>query len=598
MAPRMAVLPAHARHAAPGVLPRARIIHVAPYSTAASSALVDGWTPPAIADADSHTADDVCVESRVSVVGGERVVQETDIEAELLIRLAAQIEEDPAFASKIALSMRLRDGSLQELAAACAVAESSDPLVPTRAQYRQVFVASAMPFLGFGIMDNAVMIVFGDVIDATLCATLGFSTMAAAALGNTFSDGIGVFAGAGVEDMAVKAGFEPPMLSRAQQAMGTTKHMERMGQLWGITVGCLIGMFPLLLLNTGEGEAKKREKVLEHMYEHVVVAVQEILDADAAMLVFVADEEDELHTHLAAHHGDNRFEVRAPRGSCVMGRVAKSGRFLNVHDIRAPESAELYVPAQHDDMCGTGIEVRSILCMPVFGHSNLTGHCDKVVAVVAVVNKKGPHSAEGFGEGDEDALAALAAHVSTSMSFAHGDEHGFDETIERCAGALRAKGTRINAAQAQRVHDLYSDVLTEVCKMSGAHFAQLHSVDASAGDFRCLATSADGGQRQAHAVDRSHSLRNSIVMAEAVDKRAPCTADDGSFSATLCCPIMDKSGEVIGAVRVVCDSGTSFDQGVLRRLEETCAVVASTMEGPGSRLGHLLESLRDGGAAA
>jgi hypothetical protein len=41
-------------------------------------------------------------------------------------------------------------------------------------------------------MDNAIMIIAGDQIDASLGITLGISTMAAAALGNLLSDIVGV----------------------------------------------------------------------------------------------------------------------------------------------------------------------------------------------------------------------------------------------------------------------------------------------------------------------------------------------------------------------------------------------------------------------
>ena len=39
------------------------------------------------------------------------------------------------------------------------------------------------------------MIIAGDAIDKTLCVAMGFSSMAAAALGNTLSDVAGVFSG-------------------------------------------------------------------------------------------------------------------------------------------------------------------------------------------------------------------------------------------------------------------------------------------------------------------------------------------------------------------------------------------------------------------
>ena len=46
--------------------------------------------------------------------------------------------------------------------------------------------------VGFGFADNAIMIVAGDRIDATLGVRLGFSTLAAAGLGNLISDVAGI----------------------------------------------------------------------------------------------------------------------------------------------------------------------------------------------------------------------------------------------------------------------------------------------------------------------------------------------------------------------------------------------------------------------
>lgn len=63
---------------------------------------------------------------------------------------------------------------------------------PTFRQYYAVFVCQTVPFIGFGIMDNGIMIIAGDQIDMTLGAALGLSTMAAAGLGNLVSDIVGV----------------------------------------------------------------------------------------------------------------------------------------------------------------------------------------------------------------------------------------------------------------------------------------------------------------------------------------------------------------------------------------------------------------------
>jgi hypothetical protein len=44
----------------------------------------------------------------------------------------------------------------------------------------RVFTASAIPFVGFGFLDNLIMIVAGDYIDAKLGAAFAISTMASA----------------------------------------------------------------------------------------------------------------------------------------------------------------------------------------------------------------------------------------------------------------------------------------------------------------------------------------------------------------------------------------------------------------------------------
>lgn len=53
----------------------------------------------------------------------------------------------------------------------------------------------------------------GEYIDMTLGVTMGLSTMAAAALGNTISDVAGVGLGGAIESMARKMGLPPVTLS-------------------------------------------------------------------------------------------------------------------------------------------------------------------------------------------------------------------------------------------------------------------------------------------------------------------------------------------------------------------------------------------------
>ena len=58
--------------------------------------------------------------------------------------------------------------------------------------------------VGFGFMDNLVMITAGDAIDSTFGVALGISTMAAAGFGQCISDVAGITTGGIVDAYAVK----------------------------------------------------------------------------------------------------------------------------------------------------------------------------------------------------------------------------------------------------------------------------------------------------------------------------------------------------------------------------------------------------------
>lgn len=126
---------------------------------------------------------------------------------------------------------------------------------PTLKQYQQIFMYQALPFVGFGFLDNLIMILAGDYIDATLGVTFGISTMAAAGLGNAISDVAGIGSAWYVESICSKVGIEIPNLTEEQEDMKSTRYTVQLGRVVGIVVGCIIGMFPLLFL-----PAKKKEE--------------------------------------------------------------------------------------------------------------------------------------------------------------------------------------------------------------------------------------------------------------------------------------------------------------------------------------------------
>ena len=127
---------------------------------------------------------------------------------------------------------------------------------------------------------------------------------------------------------------------------------------------------------------------------------------------------------------------------------------------------ELYEPSRHDDYFGTGVTVRSVLCMPVIG-VDPTDQATKVLGVLQVINKR---SNEGhFPDRDEDVCAALCSHISTSLATAYGLSSSFRHALEGCERALNMPGVRLNPAQDARLQKTYEEVMkdcTEVLKAS------------------------------------------------------------------------------------------------------------------------------------
>ncbi|XP_065352430.1 uncharacterized protein LOC135947468 [Cloeon dipterum] len=126
---------------------------------------------------------------------------------------------------------------------------------PTTKELAYLGLHNALPFIGFGFLDNFIMIVAGDYIDLTIGTTLGISTMAAAALGNTISDVAGIGSAWYVESIVQKFGFKPPPLSPIQLDMKSSRRVANFGRAIGVSLGCLLGMLPLWFLPT----AHKRE---------------------------------------------------------------------------------------------------------------------------------------------------------------------------------------------------------------------------------------------------------------------------------------------------------------------------------------------------
>ncbi|XP_075992951.1 uncharacterized protein LOC142987887 [Anticarsia gemmatalis] len=127
---------------------------------------------------------------------------------------------------------------------------------PTTKELFHLSLANSIPFIGFGFLDNFIMIIAGDSIESSMSAYITLSTMAAAALGNTFSDVIGIGSSYYVERAAALLGLGAPALSPVQLDMPISRRFANMGRVLGITFGCILGMTPLLF----KDDEKKQDK--------------------------------------------------------------------------------------------------------------------------------------------------------------------------------------------------------------------------------------------------------------------------------------------------------------------------------------------------
>uniref|UniRef100_A0A1B6E828 Transmembrane protein 65 n=2 Tax=Clastoptera arizonana TaxID=38151 RepID=A0A1B6E828_9HEMI len=130
---------------------------------------------------------------------------------------------------------------------------------PTSGQLVGVAIHNAVPFIGFGFLDNFFMIVCGDYIEQCVGTYMVISTMAAAALGNTLSDVLGLGCAAYVEMFAAKLGVKAPPLSPIQIDMKSSRFAANLGRSIGVCIGCILGMTPLLILSKKSEDTQQDE---------------------------------------------------------------------------------------------------------------------------------------------------------------------------------------------------------------------------------------------------------------------------------------------------------------------------------------------------
>ena len=127
-----------------------------------------------------------------------------------------------------------------------------------------------MPFIAFGFVDNTVLIYAGEAIDASVGVTFGISSLAAAAMGQIFSDTSGVLFGSSIENAALRLGFRLPRLLPEQLILQSVTLASTSGKVLGVITGCCLGLVNLFFVDTLSVEKKKEEKEFTAIFKNIM----------------------------------------------------------------------------------------------------------------------------------------------------------------------------------------------------------------------------------------------------------------------------------------------------------------------------------------
>ena len=250
------------------------------------------------------------------------------------------------------------------------------PIVST-ADLKKIFLFNMIPFVAFGFVDNTVLIYAGDAIDASVGVTFGMSSLAAAAMGQIFSDTSGVLFGSTIENAALRLGFRAPRLLPEQLLLQSVQVASTSGKVIGVITGCCLGLINLLFVDTLSVEKAKEEKEYTAIFKNIMHRGHEVAECAAAALWIVDNDTKTLWTRAAHGNKKSDVEVRRPFGVGIVGAVAETGVLSNVFEAYSHPRFDRTV-----DKDGiTGFTSRSLLTAPVFDADH------KIVAVVQLVNK-------------------------------------------------------------------------------------------------------------------------------------------------------------------------------------------------------------------
>jgi len=286
----------------------------------------------------------------------------------------------------------------------CSQVTQTDQTPPiSRRQLLLTALSSAIPMVGFGFMDNIVMIQAGEAIDLTLGVTFGLSTLTAAALGQVISDFSGVCFGGTVDAMVTKMGLPTAELTSSQRLLKSVRLSMTGGAALGVVVGCSLGMTSLLFMDLDKADRMKREQELNTIFETIMEHGHKSLNSEKCSLFLVDTVKNVLWSKVfddIVVSSEEKSTIHLPIDQGIVGHVMKTGEPAIVVDA--------YSDTRFSDKADqlTGFRTRNIICAPVFDENQ-----KKIIAIIQAVNKRnGP-----FTQDDMRMLQMMCDHVSIFM---------------------------------------------------------------------------------------------------------------------------------------------------------------------------------------
>ena len=204
---------------------------------------------------------------------------------------------------------------------------------PTAEQLKKHFLSCAIPMIGFGFMDQTVMVHAGNMIDLSFGVYFGLSTLSAAACGQICSDVAGVTFGGAIERFATWCGLPESKLSGRQQSLRRVKQIGFFGRIAGVVLGCVLGLTNLLFIDASRTQQLKLDARNEGGEHSVIVSNRD--RKDATTVTVVGPDTDGLVASIATTLAQAGFSLVEVRGGPVpVDEDNKEHRISDVFTIR------------------------------------------------------------------------------------------------------------------------------------------------------------------------------------------------------------------------------------------------------------------------